>query len=303
MLSESADSIRRSMREGQEVGTLASTGIELVPASKFSIEELTEFYNHSRIDYIVPMPMNATRLQEYISNYDVVLESSAVAMRDNDPLGLAMIGVRPHHTWVTRLGVFPKKRRCGAGRSLMEHLVNTSYSFNADYMVLEVIKNNDPAYFLFKKLGFEETREILVLRRPPGPPQHAVPPYSEQLLGSEDAIALLSQRRSIPSWLDETPSLINAGNLMGLRVESADGSCGWLVYQSTVFQLSRLVLQTEAGDPAQVARTLLHALHSHHPAQDTKTENLPWNDPHLPGMLDANYIVAFRRIEMRLDLG
>ena len=49
-----------------------STGerLNLIPVSAFSYEELTEAYNQTRVDYIVPMPMNvaATVRIAYIIN-------------------------------------------------------------------------------------------------------------------------------------------------------------------------------------------------------------------------------------------
>jgi hypothetical protein len=36
--------------------------IKLVKASEYSVEELTEAYNQTRVDYMVPMPMNKARL-------------------------------------------------------------------------------------------------------------------------------------------------------------------------------------------------------------------------------------------------
>ncbi len=276
--------------------------IDMVPASRYTIEELVTAYNQTRVDYIVPMPMNAARLNEYIRNYDVDLDASVVAVEGDQILGLAMLGVRPGHTWVTRLGVLPVKRRRGTGQQLMEYLIEKSRRLGVDYVTLDVIKNNEPAHNLFHKLGFREVRELLVIRRPPGRPKTDVGLYGMQILGYHDAIELLHRRRSRPSWLDEANSLLNAGSLACLRVELVNGSWGWLVYQNTVFRLSRLVLQTEVGDPRQVARTLMHALHTYHPAQDTSSENLPVDDPHWPGMQDMGYLESFRRIEMRLPL-
>jgi hypothetical protein len=217
-------------------------------------------------------------------------------------LGLAMLGVRSGHTWITRLGVLPVKRRMGTGQALMEYLIDQSRRLGVDYILLEVIKNNVPAQQLFLKLGFRALRELLIIRRPPGPPPMDVGCYSAQALGYHQAEELLHQRRSVPSWLDETPSLKNAGSLAALRVELETGDRGWLVYQQTVFQLGRLVLQTEAGDPHKVARALIHALHTRHPAQDTKSENLPLTDPHWPALQEMGYIESFRRTEMQLDL-
>jgi ribosomal protein S18 acetylase RimI-like enzyme len=276
--------------------------VRLVPASQFTIEELVAAYNQTRVDYIVPMPMNAARLREYIHDYDVVLEMSAVALEDDRILGLAMLGVRPNHTWITRLGVLPARRRHGTGRCLMEYLIAQSRRLRVSYVTLDVIKDNVPAEQLFHKLGFREVRELLVIRRPPGSPEMSVCPYTLYALDHQQAVRLLRSRRSIPSWLNETASLVNAGNLAALRIEQEGGAQGWLVYQETVLQLGRLVLQTEVGDPYQVGSALLHALHARHPALDTKCENLPIDDPHWPAMQETGYLESFRRVEMHLQL-
>lgn len=279
-----------------------SKTVELLPASQFTIEELVTIYNRGRVDYIVPMPMSVASLREYVQNYDVDLEKSAVGLLDGDPVGLNMLGVRPGRTWVTRLEVLPSKRGYGMGQRLMTRLIDHSRRLEASHIILEVIKNNVPAHCLFHKLGFRETRMLLVIRRPPGPPTHEAPDYTVQHLNQEQAIAFLDRRRSIPSWLDETPSLVNAGSLAGLRIELDNGDWGWLVYQKTPLQLRRLVLQTEAGDPHQVGLALTRALHIRYPDTDTKSENLPLYDPHWSAMQEGGYLEAFRRIEMRLDL-
>jgi ribosomal protein S18 acetylase RimI-like enzyme len=305
-LAETPGATRIGHEDGKDVAAFpqseAVPPVELVPASRFSFEELTAAYNQTRVDYIVPMPMNAARLREYVHNYDIDVNASAVALAGDQILGLVMLGVRPGHTWITRLGVLPIKRRCGAGRMLMEHLIKQSRRLKVDHIILEVIKGNVPAHCLFRKLGFREVRELLVLRRPPGPPAVDINSYTAQELDYPKALALLRQRRSLASWLDETPSLENAGNLAVLRVELEAGDWGWLVYQNKVFQLGRLVLQTEVGDPYQVGLALIHALHTRHPAQDTSTENLPTDDLHWPALRELGYLEAFRRIEMRLDL-
>jgi ribosomal protein S18 acetylase RimI-like enzyme len=275
--------------------------IKLFSAIQFTYDTLVDAYNHTRVDYIVPMPMNTTKLKDYVRTYDVDLELSCVATEDERILGLAMLGVRPYHTWVTRLGVLPNKRRRGTGEMLMNCLIEQSRNLDMEYITLDVIKNNEPAHQLFRKLGFYELRELLIVRRPPGQPRVDVGPYILQPLNHLQAADILQKRQSRPSWLDERASLINAGNLAGIYVELPSGEKGWLVYQKTVFQLSRLVLQTEAGDHHKVGLTLIHALHSLHPALDTKSENLPLNCPHWPAMQEMGYIESFRRIEMRLD--
>ncbi len=276
--------------------------VRAVSASEFSFDVLVAAYNQARMDYIVPMPMNAARLREYVYKYDVDLRASVVAVAEGRPLGLAMLGHRERRTWITRLGVIPTRRRDGTGQMLMEHLIAASRALDARVIILEVIQNNVPAHRMFRKLGFNETRELLIIRRPPGLPEVTVPPYTVEHLDADAATQLLARRSSLPSWLDETPSLVNAGNLGALRVTLDAGGWGWIVYRKTTFQLQALVIQTEAGSPDDVGRALLHALHTRHPALDTKSENLPAQDVHWPALRAMGYIEAFRRIEMHRAL-
>jgi GNAT superfamily N-acetyltransferase len=279
----------------------ASKRLRLVPSSNFSYEELTEAYNQTRVDYIVPMPMNAAKLREYVETYDVDLDASAVVIDGDQMLALGMLGVRENRAWITRLGVVRSNRRQGVGGALVTYLVEQARRKNADYIVIEVIDDNLPALSLFAKKGFKPVRDLLVLRRPPGSLKIKPPEAKIKMLSYTDAVQLLERRNSKSSWIDEYESLLNAGNLSAFHATLADGSQGWLVYQNTVFQLSRLVIQTEVGNQLAVGRTLLHHLHTEHPVQDTKTENLPTNDPHWPAFKELGYLVTFRRIEMMLS--
>src|SRR3990172_6087967 len=178
---------------------------QLAPASRYSIEQLTAAYNQTRVDYLVPMPMNAARLADYIRTYDVDLAHSFVAAA-GQMLGLGLLGVRPDCTWITRLGVLPVQRRHGVGRAIVEALLEASETVGGERTVLEVIKNNVPAYNLFWDSGFREARELLVLRRPPGPP--AVAPVGEaRWLDRAEALALAEQRPGPRPGIHHAPSL------------------------------------------------------------------------------------------------
>ena len=179
------------------------SSLQLVPASSFSIDQLVAAYNQTRVDYLVPMPMNAARLAEYIHIYDVDLDHSQVAVDGDQILGLAMLGVRPGRTWITRLGVLPIKRRRGAGEALMRALLDAADQLRINCACLEVIKHNTPAHALFLKLGFIETRELLILRRPPGPPVE-IPTAEVGWLDRAEALALLDTRTTPPAWTNET---------------------------------------------------------------------------------------------------
>ncbi|MBK8985085.1 MAG: GNAT family N-acetyltransferase [Chloroflexi bacterium] len=278
--------------------------MNLVPASQFSYDELVAAYNQTRVDYLVPMPMNAARLQEYARVYDVQLERSAVAVKGDVMLGLGMLGVRDGRTWISRLGVLPDGRRQGTGQALMDQLMQHSHDLHVATIWLEVIKGNTPAHTLFCKCGFSETRELIVARRAPN--LHAELPEDIRVrnvipLGHDDAIMLLSHRRQVPNWLNEIESLHHVKNLSALVVELLDGGRGWVTYHAGLLQLTRINVEVTAGDPVEVAAAILHILHQRHKRQDTITENI-LDDDTWQGYKAAGYFEAFRRIEMKKPL-
>ena len=272
--------------------------VKLIPASQFTLDELTGIYNQTRVDYMVPMPMNAARLAEYISVYNVDLEHSLVAMQENDLRGVAMLGVREGRAWITRLGVIPTTRRSGVGEALMVGLLEQAGKLNIQFDMLEVIKNNKPAHTLFLKLGFYEIGELLVLRRSPVIPPTDPVVADAQRLDRHEALTLVGRDRGTQPWTNQSESLFNAREVSGLHLTLADGSRGWLVYQRQKFTLTRFIYKTEVGDPVKLAYAFLSHLHHQYPRLDTHIENIQINDPHLPAFYQMGYVESFRRIEM-----
>ena len=273
--------------------------VEIILADNFTIQELVDLYNQTRVDYLVPMPMNEERLAEYIRAFDIDLSASGVARAgDGQVLGLSMLGVRPPWAWITRLGVIPTIRRSGAGAALMDSMLAHAQALGMEETHLEVIRNNVPAHRLFLKKDFKEVDEYLVLRRAP----HSVP---EPVQGSTtwlDREAALKTLETYPrhlTWITALDSMRNAPDLIGLWVELATGGAGWLVFRCHKFSLSHLVFHTEQGSPIQVGIQLLANLYTRYPRHDTYAENIQVEDPHLPALLGMGYFANFRRIEMR----
>jgi len=270
--------------------------IELSSAANYTIQELVDAYNQTRVDYMVPMPMNAARLAEYIQVYDVDLTHSLVAKDQDILVGLGMLGLRPEKSWITRLGLIANQRGNGVGQALMEGLLKNSDDLCIPQVYLEVIKGNTPAHSLFLKLGFKNVRELLILRRAP----KEIPKPQSKLypMNRGDIIFHLNQRTDTHAWTNQTETLAHLKGISGFHVYTESGGHGWLVYQRTFFNLSRLMFDIDQGDPVEIMRQLLIHLHSLHPNMDTYTENIPADDPHLPAFEDFGYIEAFRRVEM-----
>ncbi|MDZ4670101.1 MAG: GNAT family N-acetyltransferase [Phototrophicales bacterium] len=277
-------------------------GNQLVPTSGYTYAELAEIYNQARVDYIVPMPMNSKRMQEYVVHYDISLNGSVVAINEDSlPCGVGMLGLREGRSWITRLGVIPDRRKHHMGQAIMESLIESAQNHRAKTIQLEVIVGNDPARNLFEKLGFITARELLVIRRPPNTltPNLAYDSIAPIPIAHGDIRTVLASRTDTPSWIEENQSLLNAGNLHGLRVATDDGAWGWIVFQRSPFQLTHFVLNYSDD---WVARALLYYVHKEYPLQDTKIENVDVHDSLWQIYQQIGYLEIFRRTEMILDL-
>ena len=274
-----------------------------VPASAYTLEQLTEIYNQTRVDYIVPMPMNSKRMADYVRFYDVDLSLSSVSLNNlHSPTGLVMIAVRGDSAWITRLGVMPDQRRRKIGESLMEISIDRLKMSRMRCIKLEVIRGNEPAQRMFLKLGFVAQRELLVIRRPPGPivssPYPA--PATVTPLEPEAIAACLQERETHVAWTEATASLLNTQALKGIGVILASGESGWIIYQLSTFELTHVVLHPAAS--TEMIAVLINQLHTRHPMHDTKIENIPRDHPAWPQFQQAGYLEVFSRIEMALWL-
>jgi hypothetical protein len=141
-----------------------------------------------------------------------------------------------------------------------------------------------------------------VIRRPPGA-LHTPPPLPNATITDLDAAgiaACLEKRPAGASWVEETPSLLNAGCLQGYQLELATGASGWLVFHNKPFQMAHIVFDATPDAYDDIILTLLHHLHTVNANKDTKTENVPTDHPAWPLYRQVGYVEAFRRIEMVL---
>lgn len=275
---------------------------QLISASQLTLDELTDIYNQTRADYLIPMPMVPAELAAYLRLYSVDLQSSFVAVDGSNVLGLGMLGVREGRTWITRLGVLPRGRRAGTGAVLMTALLNQTRALGCPASILEVIQGNDPAHRLFLRSGFRDMRGLAVLRRPAGPTGLPLPGRIGWL-DSAAALDLLADYPGRLPWTNESETYQNGGGAQAVQVDLGAGGRGWLVYlEEEGGLLSHFVLHTLAGGPENAAGALLTALYDRYPRCETSAENVPLDDPHLPALLRLGFFERFRRTEMRLDL-
>lgn len=278
--------------------------MEFLPANHFSIQELTAIYNQTRADYLVPMPMTAPRLAEYIRVYDINLETSCVAKDDLACLGLCLTGIRNQWGWITRLGVISEHRRHGIGRLLLAHCIEQLSKHKLSTVFLEVITGNTPAYQLFHTFGFIKTQRLLILKRPRGLPPPIEPTSSEKLtwLDTEQILTAMKATGDRKAWTNQPESLINTGHVQGLFLQTEDKTSGWISFERASLKLKNIQLGSKYGPQAEIAHRLLHHLHSRYSTFESTVENIPASSPYLDALWEHNYLEYFSRIEMMLNL-
>jgi len=269
--------------------------ITLHPASTYSMQELTSIYNHARSDYLVPMQMTPDQLAEHLYRYDIALEASCVAVDDDGPCGLGMLGLRDDRAWITRLGVSLSHRRKGAGNLIVAWLVNCARSLTVQVIQLEVIHGNDAARALFESFGFVGFRDLVVLQRHAAA---ALPPFQDvdtDPLHDHTCAKMLEHYVAGASWVAEPRSIIQSGGLTGFTLPSGRG---WLICSVTADHIEHIVVDPNA-DRATTYLLICH-LHALFPGYVTTVENIPADSRLLPLYQSLGYTVAFRRVEMAL---
>jgi ribosomal protein S18 acetylase RimI-like enzyme len=274
-------------------------------SSDYNFDELADIYNATRVDYIVPMPMNGRRMKDYVYDFDVDLHRSLIITdRDNVPAAIGMIAFRGKRAWLTRLGVVPHMRQHKLGHRLMTSLLQRASAYGANHVQLEVIVGNEPAKRLFIKHNFAPERELAVLNRPPAQLASRTPTTAlVTALELDAAQARLATKRIVqPSWLDESSSLAKTEDLTGFLATLPDGSEGWVLFRKSRFQLTHFAINVPTAHTHTMLNALFDTIHRTYPSLDAKLENFPVDAPGLDALKQIGYIEVFRRIEMHRDL-
>jgi len=117
-------------------------------------------------DYFVPIPVDRAMLLEMLAHDGVAASLSRLILRDDKPVGCALIARRGWTSRLAGMAIIPEARAEGIGRSTMEALMAQARERGDRRMVLEVIEQNEPALKLYESLGFERVRRLISLERP-----------------------------------------------------------------------------------------------------------------------------------------
>jgi len=141
--------------------TLTMSSFSVKPALSFSISETAALLTRGFEGYLVPIQMNDVALQAMLRRDGVDLAESRILLKDNIPVGVALIARRGWTSRLAAMGIVADARNSGAGSWMMEKLIVEARARGEKEMFLEVIEQNAPAVHLYQKFGFETVRRLL----------------------------------------------------------------------------------------------------------------------------------------------
>jgi GNAT superfamily N-acetyltransferase len=253
--------------------------LELRPARSLALAERAELFTAAYEGYLMPMHIDEAALAWMQEKFDFDLDASRIAYRDDEPVGLANLGLRERDAWIGGVGVVPSARRAGVGEALMRALHEEARSRGVERVWLEVIVENTSAYALYEKLGYELVQDVEVWTLPAAAGDRA-----GREVRPAEAKAQLPERHE--PWQRADGTLAHYDDVRGLVTDT--GAMLFCVR-------STAQLQQYAGEP----EPLLRALRTF---GDVYVLNLPTDDPAAPVLRELGGSVTVRQHEMLLEL-
>ena len=281
---------------------MAECPVTLIPAAELSVSHLAFLINRAYSDYFLSVQLDELQVARMCDDEDIDLQKSVVAMIDGEPVGLAFLSLREDRGWVSGVGVHPSWRRRGIALEILRSIQALARTEGIQILRLEVLEQNMAGLALYKQLGFDWERELLVLTLEPGilgPIE--LPPG----VGKASPATLLEFYTAFHDmrspWQREFHSLVHrVFGLAGLGFWDDQQLVGYLLYQpqSQSWAIYDLAVDPTYPERLQVAQTLLIALNGALTDAGSYIINLPVEDSLLPAFTSVYYSVWLRQHEL-----
>lgn len=242
---------------------MPSHQLDVLSASRFSLDALTELFNRGFAGYLFPVHMTPEALSHRIRTEDVDLHASKVVLKAGQAAGFALVARRGCRSRLAAMGVREEARHLGLGRTLLGAILQDAHDRQGGGdrdMRLEVFEGNIAARALYESLGFQDRRRLLgrTLRVP------RARPAALELHDSPVWIRVAATEDLDLPWQLEPATLAVLG--APARVASLDGKA-WALIQGTSRDL--LLLRGIFVHPEHrrqcLATRLISALATMHP--------------------------------------
>jgi len=291
--------------------------VHILPADRVPLTALVSALNRAYSDYYYPIYVTPSSLHAMLARDDIAPANCAVALEDDEVVGMGLLGMRGTAGWIGGMGVVPHRRQRGIGGRLLRTLIANARALSIQTLRLEVIEENQHAHALYQQHGFRDVRFLHMLERPLLPP----PPPPERcgiIITPETPQTLLSYYADFHDvrncWQRDLPSLKRlAFHSQGRALydiekasdgEKPDTPIGYVLGQFTphsVLTFDMAVPPTNRRRHTHAQVLLMH-IHHHYPHALGHAYNVAEDDHAIHAYRDLGYQTHLRQIEMELAL-
>jgi ribosomal protein S18 acetylase RimI-like enzyme len=178
--------------------------------NNISITELTKSFNEAFSDYLIQLILTEKQMKQKLKSENIQLKHSFGAFENERLIGFILLATDcdnyPNVVYNAGTGVVPECR----GRGIIEQVYNRAISYlssiNLYIHQLEVMVNNQKALKLYKKIGFEVSRELVCYK---GRIEKASETnYQVTASHSIDFNEIYEFGNFKPTWQNDFPSLV-----------------------------------------------------------------------------------------------
>lgn len=198
-------------------------------------------------DYVVPFALTEAQFRNHIILTGVDLQRTVGCFDGDRLVGFSLNGFGP---WQGRstvydagTGVVPDHRRQGKSEAMFELMLPVFRRAGIEQCLLEVVTTNNAAISLYKKLGFQITRELALLqcdgKIKPGRP---LPDDIElREIDDPDWQLLTGFWDESPSWQNSVDAVNRSRRMKRIVGAFRDGKClGYIVFSSNFGRVSQI---------------------------------------------------------------
>jgi GNAT superfamily N-acetyltransferase len=159
----------------------------------------------------------AASFRDFVFRHDVDPSHGINAYDDGTVVGTLLFAQRGKRAWLSLMGVLPKYRRTGLGRTIFIEALDAVESLGVTSMEFESILRNEPVRAMYAPFGFSEVDRLCVWARKAK--RTALPGlrFKKRTLAEVEAIA----RKPSTCWQREPIAVARATNSALMQIDGA----------------------------------------------------------------------------------
>ncbi len=218
------------------------------PLSNFPVETITNCFNKSFANYIVPLQLTTEQMKNKMINDCVDLDLSVGTSIKGELVGFILHGIGNfsgrYTAYNAGTGVIPEKRGFGLTGEMYRFILPSLKNKGIEQCSLEVIENNTVALKSYQKIGFKISRKFTCFRGDPliSNPQE----FSTAFLTEPDWNYLESFWNWEPSWPNSREAVQRSWNKLNtIAIEENALPIGYLIYNPESGRISQIAVKKD----------------------------------------------------------